>query len=82
VNTALMRAAPEGDASGIAATEANPGANTATLAVTPQQAGELAGAQKSVSDSNVEKQLWVSLRPFGDHTVLTDLPACQVIPGS
>jgi pilus assembly protein CpaB len=55
----------------------NPGAATATMAVTPAQAATLAAAQRSLNGSNVEQHLWVSVRPFGDHSTSGDLPACS-----
>jgi pilus assembly protein CpaB len=72
----------ESTAAGIAATDLAPDASRATVQVTPEQAWQLAAVQKAVSGGGVEKQLWVSLRPFGDTTVSTDLPTCQTIPGS
>lgn len=57
------------DASGLNAVATNPEANTYTLAVTPDQALQLAAVQLSVSEGGVGRQMWVVLRPFGDHGV-------------
>ena len=54
----------------------NPGAATATLAVTPEQAAVLAAGQRTLNGANVEQHLWVSLRPFGDHGTNSGLPSC------
>jgi Flp pilus assembly protein CpaB len=72
-----LRPAAEGDPTGIDAVAANPQASTYTLAVTDQQAMQLAAAQEGVSESSVGQQLWVVLRPFGDHTP-TNGPACDL----
>jgi len=50
---------------------------SATLAVTPQEASALAAAQRSVSGTNVQEQVWLSVRPFGEHGANGDLPGCQ-----
>lgn len=82
LNTDLSRTTSTSDAAGIAAVDANPDANRATMAVTPDQAWQLAAAQKSVSGGGVETQLWMSLRPFGDSSVNASLPTCQTFAGS
>lgn len=55
----------------------NAGANTVTLAVTPAQAASLAAAQRGINGSNVQRQLWVAVRPFGEHGASAELPACS-----
>ncbi|HUF54432.1 MAG TPA: Flp pilus assembly protein CpaB [Dehalococcoidia bacterium] len=76
------------DAAVIAASDTNTEASSATLAVSPEQAWQFAAVQKAVNGGNVERQLWVSLRPFGDSSVRADLPTCSVavasnpVPGS
>ncbi len=55
---------------------------SATLAVAPGQAWRLAAAQHSVDGAQVGKQLWVSLRPFGEHGDPGGLPGCTIIPGA
>jgi pilus assembly protein CpaB len=75
VGSTTKRPTSEGDAGGIAAVDPNPDANTYTLAVTDGQAVQLAQAQRSVSDASVGKQVWVVLRPFGDHNPAAG-PAC------
>jgi hypothetical protein len=67
---------------GLAAADELPDASRATLAVTPDQAWQLAAVQKNVSGGGVEKQVWMSLRPFGDSTINEGLPSCQTIAGS
>lgn len=64
------------DAAGVAAVDPNPDANTLSLAVTPEQALQLAAVQRSVSDGSVGRQMWVVLRQFGDHSV-ANVPACS-----
>jgi len=64
------------DASAISGVNPNPDANTMTLAVTPEQVIQLAAIQRSVSDSSVGSQMWVSLRPYGDSSVAA-VPACS-----
>lgn len=82
LNTDLSRTTSASDAAGIAAVEANPDASRATMAVTSEQAWQLAAAQRSVSGDGVETQLWMSLRPFGDSSVDASLPMCQTFAGS
>lgn len=82
MDTAIKQTVGDADAAGIAATEAQPGASMATLSVSPEEAWQLAAVQKTVSGGGVERQLWVSLRPFGDTTVNAGLPTCQTIAGS
>lgn len=48
-----------------------------TLAVTPQETAALAAAQRSVDDTNVQRQVWLSVRPYGEHGAIADLSACQ-----
>lgn len=52
-------------------------AASVTLAVTPQEAAGMAAMQRGVDGNNVQQQLWLAVRPFGEHGVNTDLPACQ-----
>ena len=61
----------------IAAAGTETGAISATLAVTPQEASALAAAQRSVDGTNVQQQVWLSVRPFGEHGVNGDLAGCQ-----
>ena len=82
LNTDLKRTTSSSDAAGIAAVNANPEASQATMAVSSDQAWQLAAAQRSVSGSGVDTQLWMSLRPFGDSGVNTALPTCQTFAGS
>ncbi len=82
LNSALSRTTSSSDAAAIAAVSVNPEANRATLAVTSDEAWQLAAAQGSVSGGGVETQLWMSLRPFGDSSIDKDLPTCQTFEGS
>ena len=82
LNSGFTRATSPSDAVGIAAVEANSEANRATLAVTSEEAWQLAAAQGSVSGDGVETQLWMSLRPFGDSSINASLPTCQTFAGS
>jgi Flp pilus assembly protein CpaB len=77
VGATTKKPTSEGDAGGIAAAAADPEAKTYTLAVSDQQAVQLATAQRSVSDASVGKQVWVVLRPFGDHNV-SGGPTCNL----
>jgi pilus assembly protein CpaB len=70
------------DASGVAGVDANPEAKTMTLAVSPQQAAQLAAAQIGIDDSKPGRFLWVALRQFGDHQVEAGLPTCTLPSGS
>ncbi|MEX0683108.1 MAG: Flp pilus assembly protein CpaB [Dehalococcoidia bacterium] len=85
---AVKLTAAQSDAGSIAAANANAEASRATLAVTPDQAWQLAAVQRGVSGGGVEQQLWISLRPFGDTAIAQNLPACGVlaapliVPGS
>ena len=82
LNGDLSRTTSSSDAAAIAAVSANPEANRATLAVTSDEAWQLAAAQRSVSGGGVDTQLWMSLRPFGDSSVNASLPTCQTFAGS
>lgn len=88
LDSTVKLTAAQSDAGSIAASNANADASRATLAVTPDQAWQLAAVQRSVSGSGVEQQLWISLRPFGDTAIAENLPACGVlaapiiVPGS
>jgi pilus assembly protein CpaB len=82
MDTALSRATSESDAAGIAAAATVPEASRATLAVSPNQAWQLAAVQGNVSGGGVDKQLWMSLRPFGDSAAIEGLPTCQAFAGS
>ena len=65
------------NAGALAATLPDPAATVMTVAVTPQNAGVLAAAQGSPGNGSVGQQLWVSLRPFGEHgPAAGNLPAC------
>jgi len=70
------RGAAAETAEGIAAAPADSAAASVTLAVTPQEAGTLAAAQRGVNGADVQEQVWLSVRPFGEHGVLADLPGC------
>jgi len=70
------------DASGVASVDPNPEAKTMTLAVSPQQAAQLAVAQIGIDDSKVGRFLWVALRQFGDREVAGGLPTCALPLGS
>jgi pilus assembly protein CpaB len=48
-----------------------------TLAVTPQETAALAAAQRNVDDTNVQRQVWLAVRPFGEHGAVGDLSGCQ-----
>ncbi len=74
----LRKPVADGDSSGVAAVDPNLEAVAMTLAVSNQEAIQLAAAQQSVSDASVGKQLWVALRSFGDHSPNTDLPSCAI----
>jgi len=76
-----LKSAGAGAGDAVAGAETNTGAKSATLAVTPEEASWLAGAQQSVNGDGVGNQLWVALRPFGEHGQNADLPACGVVPG-
>ncbi len=82
LNTSLSQTTSSSDAAAIAAVSANPEANRATLAVSSEEAWQLAAAQGSVSGGGVDTQLWMSLRPFGDASTNGNLPACQTFAGS
>ncbi len=82
LNADLSRTTSSSDAAGIALVAANPEASRATMAVTSDQAWQLAAAQRSVSGGGVETQLWMSLRPFGDSSINAGLPTCQTFAGS
>ncbi len=82
LNANLSRTTSSSDAAAIAAVSANPEASRATLAVTSDEAWQLAAAQRSVSGGGVDTQLWMSLRPFGDSSVNAGLPTCQTFAGS
>lgn len=70
------------DASGIASSQADAEALSATLAVTPDQAWRLAATQRGLSQGNVTVPLWISLRPFGERGDSGGLPVCGVKVGS
>ena len=82
LNSTLKHTTSSSDAAGIAAVAPNAEATSATLAVTSDEAWQLAAAQGSVSGNGVGNQLWMSLRPFGEQGQLTTLPLCGVVPGS
>ena len=78
-----VRRSTSGDeAAGLAAAGTAGEAHTATLAVTAEEAWWLAAAQQSVSGDGVGNQLWIALRPFGDHGQSPELPLCGVVPGA
>ena len=61
----------------IAGSGSQPLAVSATLAVTPQEAAALAAAQRSVDGAKVQQQVWLSVRPYGEHGATADLSGCQ-----
>lgn len=82
IGTRLAKASSDAEPSALAATASAGDADTATLAVTAEEVWWLAAAQQSVSGGGVGNQLWLSLRPFGDHAQSANLPLCGVVPGS
>jgi pilus assembly protein CpaB len=48
-----------------------------TLSVSPDEAAALAAAQRSVDGTQVQRQVWLSVRPFGEHGGSADLSVCQ-----
>jgi len=88
LDSTLKRTASGSDAAGIAAVDTNTEASRATLAVTPSQVWQLAAVQGNVSGGGVDRQLWLSLRPFGDSAAIGGIPTCSVlaapnaVPGS
>lgn len=82
VGNAVKRVATDGGPAGVAAAATNPEAVSVTLAVTPEEAWWLAAAQQAVNEDKVGNQLWVALRPFGEHGAVGNLPVCGVIPGA
>jgi pilus assembly protein CpaB len=78
LNSGLKKTTSDADAAGIAAASTNPEASRATLAVSADEAWQLAALQGAVSGGGVDTQLWLALRPFGDSTVNGGLPACTV----
>jgi Flp pilus assembly protein CpaB len=54
------------------------GAVTVTVAVNPGDASILAAAQQSPSNGSVGTNLWMTLRPFGEHGVNTGLASCGI----
>jgi pilus assembly protein CpaB len=61
----------------IAAAGTNVEAISVTLAVTPDEAAALAAAQRGVDGTNVRAQVWLSVRPIGEHGVSGDFSGCQ-----
>ncbi|MBI2912684.1 MAG: Flp pilus assembly protein CpaB [Chloroflexi bacterium] len=82
VGTQVKKTTTGAGSSGVAAASTDVEATAATLAVTPDEAWWLAAAQQSVDEAKVENQLWVSVRPFGEHGQSDQLPICGVIPGA
>ena len=82
VAQSIKTAAAKGEAGALASSSTDPAATTATLAVTPDQAWWLAAAQANVTQNGVGRQLWVSLRPFGDKAQAGAVPVCHLTPGS
>ncbi len=82
VAQAIKTSGAQGEAGALASTGTDPEATSATLAVTPDQVWWLAAAQENISQSGVGRQLWVSLRPFGEKAQANSLPVCHLTPGS
>ncbi len=82
VGTEVKKVATGTETNGVSAATTDAKATAATLAVTPDEAWWLAAAQQSVDEAKVKNQLWVSLRPFGEHGQSDKLPTCGVIPGA
>ncbi|MDO8616503.1 MAG: Flp pilus assembly protein CpaB [Dehalococcoidia bacterium] len=82
IGETVKRSATEGDVSAIAAAGTDSAAVSATLAVSPDQAWVLAGAQESAGDKTVGNQLWIALRPFGERGESSSLPVCGARPGA
>lgn len=61
----------------MAAVSTETGATSVTLAVTPQEAAAIAANQRGVDGTSVTRQVWLSLRPIGEHGANADLPACE-----
>ncbi len=78
----LKGSAGEGEAGAIAAASNAGDASTATVAVSPEEAWWLAAAQQNVNGEGVGNQLWIVLRPFGEHGQDSSLPLCGIVPGS
>jgi pilus assembly protein CpaB len=77
-----VKAAAGTDTSAIASSGTDAKATATTLAVTPEQAWWLAAGQTKIKDGGqVENQLWLSLRPFGERGQVANLPVCGVVPG-
>ena len=66
-----------GSAQSLSGAATAPAAVSLTLAVLPTEAAALAAAQMGVDDLDVSRQVWVSVRPFGEHGALGDLSGCQ-----
>lgn len=82
VGETVKKVATQSEAAAVASAGTQPEAVSATLAVTPEEAWWLAAAQQSVDEEKVGNQLWVAVRPFGEHGPANNLPVCGVIPGS
>jgi len=82
VAQAIKASGAQGEAGALASSSTDPEATSATLSVTPEQAWWLAAAQEDVNQSGVGRQLWVSLRPFGEKAQANSLPVCHLTPGS
>jgi pilus assembly protein CpaB len=77
VGDTVTRASSDNDPSGVDAVGINTEAVTYSVAVTDQQALQLAAAQRGVDDNDVIQQMWVALRPFGDHGASSG-PSCDL----
>jgi Flp pilus assembly protein CpaB len=82
VGTTLTKTTSDTDANGIAATQPDDTAGTMTLAATPVESAILAAAQGVVNGDGVNTQMWLSLRKFSDHAVVTDVPTCSLVSSS
>ncbi len=78
VGTTIKNNSGAGNVDSVASNGTDNAAQSATLAVSPDQTWWLAAAQQSVNQQGVGNQLWVSLRSFGDRDVNAALPACAI----
>jgi pilus assembly protein CpaB len=71
-------AAPDAstNANTLAAQPADAAAKLMVVAVSPEDAGQLAAAQSKPGDASVETPLWAVLRPFGERGVVEGVSTC------
>jgi len=82
VDENLKGASASGEANAITAAPNAGDAHSTTVAVTADEAWWLAAAQQNVSGDGVGNQLWIVMRPFGEHGQNANLPLCGIVPGS